>query len=65
MCAVLYSKLDKAYFFEQNIVQLTFNRELDSMFQSCDVDFIKNGGEYFAQEQKIYDQRFAIMIFLV
>ncbi|MFP3036374.1 MAG: hypothetical protein ACEY3A_05380 [Wolbachia sp.] len=57
MCAILYSKPDKSYFFEQKIVQLTFNRELRDMFQSCDVDFIKNGGEYLAQVQKIDDQR--------
>ncbi|MDG7053597.1 MAG: hypothetical protein LKM45_07080 [Wolbachia endosymbiont of Alcedoecus sp.] len=57
MCAILYSKPDKSYFFEQNIAQLTFNRELRDKFQSCDVDFIKNGGEYLAQGQKIDDQR--------
>ncbi|MEY2392704.1 hypothetical protein AB6N09_00275 [Wolbachia endosymbiont of Tettigetta isshikii] len=57
MCAILYSKSDKSYFFEQNIAQLAFNRELRDMFQSCDVNFIKNGGEYLAQGQKIDDQR--------
>lgn len=57
MCAILYSKPEKSYFFEQNIAQLAFTRELRDMAQSYDVNFIENGGEYLAQGEKIDNQR--------
>ncbi|MGL9757423.1 MAG: hypothetical protein ACR5LA_00845 [Wolbachia sp.] len=57
LCAILYSKPEKLYFFEQNIAQHAFNHELKDMFQSYDVNFIENSGEYLAQGEKIDNQR--------
>ncbi|OCA05780.1 hypothetical protein [Wolbachia endosymbiont of Trichogramma pretiosum] len=64
MCAIPYSKPESRIFFEQNIVQLAFIRELRDMAQSYDVNFIENGGKHLAREKRSIIKGLATMMFL-